>query len=95
VTPAVALLILHLHIRDSQSLKDKRQVVRGLKDRLRQRFNVSVAELDFQDSWQRATVGVAVVSDQTRRAEELLRRVEAETARIVGDNLASADIELF
>ena len=54
----VGLLALEIHLPDAHSLKDKRQVVRKLKERLRARFNVAVAELDHQDLWQRATVGV-------------------------------------
>ena len=54
----VGLLTLELHIAEAQSLKDKRQVLRSLKDRLRAKFNVAVAELDFEDKWQRSVVGV-------------------------------------
>ena len=56
----VGLLTLELHIPDAQSLKDKRQVLRSLKDRLRRDFNVAVAELEHQDTWQRSVVGVVV-----------------------------------
>ena len=49
----VGLLTLEIYIPDSHSLKDKRQILRSLKDRLRARFNVAVAELDHNDAWQR------------------------------------------
>jgi len=58
----VALLTLELSIEHAQSLKDRRQVVRSLKDRLRAKFNVAVAELDSSNLWNRATIGVASVS---------------------------------
>ena len=51
----IALLTLDIHIPHAQSLKDKRMVVRRLKDRLRSKFNVSVSETDHQELWQRAT----------------------------------------
>ena len=54
----IGMLTLEIYIPDAHSLKDKRQVLRSLKDRLRARFNVAVAELDGQDGLQRATVGV-------------------------------------
>ncbi len=54
----IAFLTLELHIEAAQSIKDRRQVVRSLKDRLRTSFNVSVAELDAAELWNRATVGV-------------------------------------
>ncbi len=59
----IACLTLELRIEAAHSLKDKRQVVRSVKDRLRAHFNVSVAELDSVDAWQRATIGVAGISD--------------------------------
>jgi uncharacterized protein YlxP (DUF503 family) len=57
----VGVLELRLVIRQAQSLKDKRRVVRSLKDRLRDRFGVSVAEVELQDDRQQAVLGVAVV----------------------------------
>ena len=59
---AVALLTLEIAIEHAASLKDRRQAVRSLKDRLRHGFNVSVSELDDGALWNRATIGVAAVS---------------------------------
>jgi len=61
---------LELHIAEAQSLKDKRQVLRSLKDRLRAHFNVAVAELDFEDTWQRSVVGVVTLSNEAHHVEE-------------------------
>jgi len=55
-----------------QSLKDKRRVIKSLKDRLHHQFNVSAAEVDHQDSWQRAALACSVVSTERRHAEEVL-----------------------
>jgi len=57
----VGLLTLELHIEHAQSLKDKRQVLRSLKDRLRAKFNVAVAELEYHDTWQRSVVGIVLL----------------------------------
>src|SRR3989442_3638440 len=65
-----------LHLAACQSLKDKRQIVKSLKDRLHQRFNVSAAETDHQDLWQRAELTAAVVSTDRRHAEEVLRQAD-------------------
>jgi uncharacterized protein YlxP (DUF503 family) len=59
----IAFLTLELHIEAAQSIKDRRQVVRSLKDRLRTSFNVSVAELDAAELWNRATIGVVSISN--------------------------------
>ncbi len=61
-TPHVGVLLVFLHIPQAQSLKDKRMVVRSIKDKVRARHNVSVAELDGQDKWQTATLGFAAIN---------------------------------
>lgn len=62
------------------SLKQKRAILRSLKDRLRGRHNVAVAETDHQDTWQRAELCAATVSTDRRRAEEVLSRADALVA---------------
>jgi uncharacterized protein len=92
---AIGLLTLEIYIPDSRSLKDKRQVLRSLKDRLRARFNVAVAELDHQDSWQRAEVGVVSLSNDMAHLEKCLRTVLGEAEEILGRDLASHELELL
>ncbi|MCX5729024.1 MAG: DUF503 domain-containing protein [Nitrospirae bacterium] len=62
----VGLCTVELFIPESQSLKDKRQVLLSLKDRLREKFNLSVAEVDGQDLWQKAVLGLACVANEGR-----------------------------
>ena len=62
----IAYLTLEIRIEAAHSLKDKRQVVRSVKDGLRAHFNVAVAELDPSDAWQRATLGVVSISEIAR-----------------------------
>jgi len=71
----VGLLRLEVHLPLSQSLKDKRSVMKSLRDQLRGRFNVAVAELDANEMWQRATVGVSTVGDDRAYVEGLLKHV--------------------
>ncbi len=59
----------------SHSLKDRRSAVRGLKDRLRSRFNASVAEVGGQDKWQRATLAVCIVDSDRRKLEATMARI--------------------
>ena len=66
---------VELQIPANASLKGKRQVLRSIKDRVRNRFNVSIAEVDRLDDWQRATVGIACVSNDARFADEVLSKV--------------------
>lgn len=71
---AVGLMTVDLQIPGSRSLKSKRKVISSLIAKLRQRFNVSVAEVDFQDKWQRCRVGVSAVSNDTRHVDSQLRK---------------------
>jgi len=90
---AVGVLTLELRLEESHSLKDKRHVVQGLKDRLRHKFNVAVAEIDHQDVWQRATVAAVTVSPDHEHAEKVLRSVEEEASNILGGALADTVVE--
>lgn len=91
----IGLLTLELHIRHSHSLKEKRQVLRSLKERLRKRFNVSIAELDFQDTWQRSVIGVVTVSGSRGQVEQTLARTQHEAVRMLGEDLISAESEFL
>ena len=78
----IAFLTLELRIEGAHSLKDKRQVLRSLKDKLRNGFNVAVAELDANDLWQRATIGVVSISGSQDYLQGLMQSVEREAGRI-------------
>jgi len=91
----VGLLTLELHIQHAQSLKDKRQVLRSLKDRLRAKFNVAVAELEYHDTWQRSVVGIVTISSEAHHVEESLQQVLAEADNILGPLLTSHTVEVI
>ncbi len=71
----VGALRVTLRLPESASLKDKRQVVKSVLDRVRQRFNVAAAEIDDNDAWQIATLGFCCVSNSDRHADEILSNV--------------------
>jgi uncharacterized protein YlxP (DUF503 family) len=71
----ISLLTIELMIPWARSLKDKRSAVRGLKDRLRSRFNASVAEVGYQDKWQRAVLAVCTIGNDRRQLESDMARV--------------------
>jgi uncharacterized protein YlxP (DUF503 family) len=81
----IAQLTLELRIEHAQSLKDRRQVVRSLKDQLRQGFNISVAELDEAVTWQSATIGVAAISGSRSYLHQLIEEVERAARRMTNE----------
>jgi len=94
----IAFLTLELHIEGAHSLKDKRQVLRSLKDRLRASFNVSVAELDASEIWNRATIGVVSISDSRDYLDGLMENVERAATRIAnnhGAEIADSFVEFL
>jgi uncharacterized protein YlxP (DUF503 family) len=78
----IATLTMELAIEHAQSLKDRRQVVRSLKDTLRRGFNISIAELDDAMLWNRATLGVVAISNSSAYLRGQLREVEEAARRL-------------
>jgi uncharacterized protein YlxP (DUF503 family) len=81
----IAALTIELRIEHAQSLKDRRQVVRSLKEKLAHGFNISIAELDEAITWQTATIGVAAISGSRDYLAGLMRQVEDAATRIAND----------
>ena len=97
----IATLTLELAIEHAQSLKDRRQVVRSLKDKLRHGFNISIAELDDALLWNRATLGVVAISSSAAYLSGQLREVEAAARRLavglgceIVDSYVESDVSL-
>jgi uncharacterized protein YlxP (DUF503 family) len=97
----IATLTLELAIEHAQSLKDRRQVVRSLKDKLRHSFNISIAELDDALLWNRATLGIVAISSSASYLSGQLREVEAAARRLsvglgceIADSYIESDISL-
>ena len=76
----VIVISWELHLDGCASLKEKRAILRSLKDRLRERHNLSVAETDHQDTWQRAELCAALVSSNRRLADSVMSRADALVA---------------
>jgi uncharacterized protein YlxP (DUF503 family) len=75
-------------------LKDKRQVLRSLKDKLRREFNVAIAELDYQDTWQRSLLGVVTLANEEKHVREVLQKVLEQADRILGSMVVNQSIEI-
>ena len=86
---------LELHLLESFSLKDKRRVLKSLKDRIKNKFNVSVAEVDPTDLWQSASLGVVIVSNEVRHANGILTKVVNLVEKDVRVELINCDMEVL
>ncbi len=91
----VGVCTLHLRLLDNHSLKEKRRIMNSIKDRVRSKFNVSIAEVDSLDKWQLATLGIACVSNESKFVNSVLSNV---VSFIEETNLAEVidfDMEIF
>src|SRR5579871_6367622 len=95
---AVATLTVEIGIEGAQSLKDRRQVVRSLKDKLRHGFNISVAEMDDASLWNRATLGIAAIHGSRDYLQGQMREVEDAVNRLavgLGAQVIDLALEFF
>jgi uncharacterized protein YlxP (DUF503 family) len=74
-TMYIGALIFEIFISESSSLKDKRMILSSLKDRLRKKFNIAVAELDYLDKWQRSELGIVTIGNEYKLVENSLHKI--------------------
>lgn len=90
----VGLLSVELHLPMCQSLKDKRMVLRGVKDRLK-KLNVAVAEVEYLDRWQRAGLGIVGVSNDAAHVQQVLESARSEIERVEPGAITRTELELL
>jgi len=90
----VGLLSVELYIPHAHSLKDKRMVLRSIKDRLK-KFNVAVAEVEHQDVWQRAGLGIVAISTSTEHVDQELAKVADEIDRVEPGLMTRTEVEFL
>ena len=91
----IGMLSIELHYPHSHSLKEKRMEVRAIKDRLRRRFNVSVAETGYQELWQRAVLTAVTVGSERRGLQEVLEAMARDLEERHPSELLDVEIELL
>lgn len=90
----IGVCTIYLRLYESDSLKDKRRVIKSIKDRVRNKFNVSIAEIEDLDKWQRATLGVVCVSKDAKFANSVLSNVINLIEEVDLVELADYEIEI-
>lgn len=94
-TQHIGILSVSVHIPASQSLKEKRMVLKSLKDRVRSKFNVSIAELDREDKWQVATLGVAMIGNDQPYIDSCLQNILSLMEKCDGFVICEQRIEFY
>ena len=91
----IGILTIRLSIREAHSLKEKRRIIKSLKDRLHNTFNASVAEVDAQDAHQTAVLGVSVVGTDGRFVNSVLSKIVDFVRKRGGAELVDYDMEII
>ena len=91
----VAVLSFEIFIPAAQSLKEKRRIVKSIKDRIRSHYNVSVAELDGLDKWQKAVIGVCMIGNDKAYMDGCLQKVKNFLEGMDGFNLIDLQVEFL
>jgi len=91
--PVVCVISIELFIPMSHSLKEKRKQIKSLKERLKNRFNASVAEIAALDDWQRAVLGMSMISNDKVYLEKQFRNIETLILEVRGVELININIE--
>lgn len=91
----VGVCTVELYISESRSLKDKRQVLQSLKSRLQGKFNLSVAEVDGQDLWQKAVLGLACVANERGHVNQVLDQALNMIRSVPSVEIVRTDLELL
>ncbi|NLA26314.1 MAG: DUF503 domain-containing protein [Firmicutes bacterium] len=87
--------MLEIHIPEAASLKKKRQVIQSMVKRLRNRFNVSIAEVGCQDLWQRSELGIAAICRDSGSADRVMEQVYSFIEQENRVNIISSKIEVY
>ena len=91
----IGLCEVEIHLSEARSLKEKRMVLNRIKGRLRSRLNVSVAEVEHQDLWQRATLAVVTVAEARTMLEKTLQDAISEVERHLPGEVLRAEVEIL
>ena len=91
----IGVTSIEIHIPESGSLKGKRHFLKRIKDKVRNKFNVSIAEVDHNDLWQRTTLGISVVANEKQFANQVLSQVVDLIGKENGVQILDYSIELY
>ncbi|MFQ6069489.1 MAG: DUF503 domain-containing protein [Candidatus Aminicenantales bacterium] len=91
----IGLLTLEIYFPYSHSLKEKRKILKSFKDRIKNRYNISFAELDYQTKWQRTKIGLVTINSHRKPVESLLNRILYEAEKNIEGEIINSYISYF
>jgi uncharacterized protein YlxP (DUF503 family) len=91
----IGLLTLEIYLPYSHSLKEKRKTINKLKDRLKKRYNIAFAELDYLNKWQRSRIGIATLNTQKRMIDKVFQKIILETEENIEGEILQKEILFF
>jgi len=91
----IGYLSLEIYLPYSHSLKEKRKRLSAIKDRMRKKYNVALAELDYQDKWQLAKIGIVTLNNQKKMVEKILHKIIAEAESLIDGEIIQSEIHFF
>jgi len=91
----VGFLSLEIHFPYSHSLKEKRKILKSFRDRIRNKFNVAIAELDYQDKWQRTKIGIVTLNSNKRLVEMLFNKIITDAEKYVEGEIINSLIYYY
>ena len=91
----IGFLFLEIYFPYSHSLKEKRKIVKSFKDRIKNKFNVAFAELDYLDKWQRTRIGVVTLNTHKKPVDSLLNKIRTEAEENIDGEIIDSQIHYF
>ncbi len=91
----IGFLFLEIYFPYSHSLKEKRKIVKSFKDRIKNKFNVAFAELDYLDKWQRTRIGVVTLNTHKKPVDSLLNKIRTDAEENIDGEIIDSQIHYF
>jgi uncharacterized protein YlxP (DUF503 family) len=91
----IGFLSLEIHLPYLHSLKEKRKILKSFKDRIKKRFNVACAELDYHDKWQRTQIGLVTVNSHKKPIDKIFNKILDEVEKNIEGNIINSQIHYF
>jgi len=91
----IGFLFLEVYFPYSHSLKEKRKILKSFKDRIKKKFNVAFAELDYQDKWQRTRIGVVTLNSHKKPVDNLLNKILTDAEENIDGEIIDSQIHYF